>query len=109
MFYYFGLSVYYWSVSRLGNILFQKYLNKIRRSMAVDKQILTRVAIFASSAGSNAQKIIEYTSRSFNAGIGKVIVSLVACNRPGAGVLDIAANYNIETLLIDKEKFFNGD
>src|SRR5689334_22318884 len=77
--------------------------------MTDDKKTGTRVAIFASGAGSNAQKIIEYTFNSLNAGIASFQVSLVVCNRAGAGVLDIAAKYNIDTLLIDKERFFNGD
>ncbi len=38
-----------------------------------------------------------------------VRVSLVVCNKPGAGVLDIAANNNIPSLIIDKEKFFRGN
>jgi formyltetrahydrofolate-dependent phosphoribosylglycinamide formyltransferase len=87
---------------------FQQYLNKIGRRMTGDKQTGTRVAIFASGAGSNAQKIIEY-SKSFNRVTGNFRVCLVVCNRPGAGVFDVAANYNIETLLIDKERFFKGD
>ena len=58
------------------------------------------IAIFASGAGSNAQKIIDYfkTSR-------KIKISLIVCNNPLAGVLDIAANENIPVLLIKKEQF----
>jgi formyltetrahydrofolate-dependent phosphoribosylglycinamide formyltransferase len=62
------------------------------------------VAIFASGAGSNAQKIIDYFRNS------QVIkIALIVCNKPGAGVLDIAARENIPTLLIEKETFFKGN
>lgn len=59
------------------------------------------IAIFASGAGSNAEQIIK------NASAYKV--SLIVCNKPGAGVLQIAANAGITTLVIKKEQFFNGD
>lgn len=64
----------------------------------------TRIAIFASGAGSNAQKIIEYL-----AGHPSIQVALIVCNKPGAGVLTIAENHQIPTLLIEKERFFRGD
>src|SRR5687767_6665934 len=60
-----------------------------------------RIAIFASGAGSNAQKIIDHFENSDN-----IIISLIVCNKPGAGVLSIADKENIPSLLIDKEKFF---
>ena len=58
------------------------------------------VAIFASGAGSNARKIIEYFENS-----GRVKISLIVCNVPGAGVLDIAKEKGIPTLLINKAEF----
>ncbi|MGN6617925.1 MAG: phosphoribosylglycinamide formyltransferase [Ilyomonas sp.] len=64
-----------------------------------------RIAIFASGAGSNAKKIIEY----FNTADKLAIVTLVVCNKPGAGVIDIAKDFSIKTILLDKEKFFRGD
>ena len=36
-------------------------------------------------------------------------VALIVCNKPGAGVLKVAASKNIPSLLIEKEKFFQGD
>ncbi|MEI9955658.1 MAG: phosphoribosylglycinamide formyltransferase [Ferruginibacter sp.] len=36
-------------------------------------------------------------------------MALVVCNKPGAGVLDIAAKAGIPSLLIEKEQFFKGD
>lgn len=64
----------------------------------------TKVAIFASGAGSNAKKIIEHF-----AGNATVQIALIVCNKPGVGVLEIAAQNNIPTLLIEKEIFFKGD
>lgn len=73
------------------------------------------VAVFASGAGSNAQKIIER----FNAATPnrnqpnhpgkKIRVSLVVCNKPAAGVIQIAEKAGIKTLIIEKERFFSGD
>lgn len=59
------------------------------------------VAIFASGAGSNAKKIIEY----FENGSSSIKISLIVCNVPGAGVLEIAKSKGIPTLLIDKTEF----
>ena len=65
---------------------------------------MKHIAIFASGTGTNAKNIIEYFSSS-----SKARVSLVVCNKPGAGVLDIAASAGIPSLIIEKEKFFRGD
>jgi phosphoribosylglycinamide formyltransferase-1 len=63
-----------------------------------------QIAIFASGAGSNAARIIDY----FRAH-PSIKISLIVCNKPGAGVLDIAAKEHIPVLLIEKERFFRGD
>jgi folate-dependent phosphoribosylglycinamide formyltransferase PurN len=86
------------------------------------------IAIFASGAGSNARKIIEYFegagSGFASAGSGlaaagdsslttagskstssQVKVSLIVCNVPDAGVLAIAKEKGIPTLLINKSEF----
>ena len=59
------------------------------------------VAIFASGAGSNAKKIIEY----FENKSTPVKISLIVCNVPGAGVLEIAKSKGIPTLIINKAEF----
>jgi folate-dependent phosphoribosylglycinamide formyltransferase PurN len=59
------------------------------------------VAIFASGAGSNAKKIIEY----FENKSTPVKISLIVCNVPGAGVLEIAKSKGIPTLMINKAEF----
>lgn len=90
---------------------FINYLKKIGRRMRLvrspkpgirDNKI--NIAIFASGAGSNAAKIINHFRNH-----PKVQVSLIVCNKPGAGVISIAQNENIPVLLIDKERFFRGD
>ena len=59
------------------------------------------VAIFASGTGTNAKKIIEY----FENKSTPVKISLIVCNVPGAGVLDIAKSKGIPTLMINKAEF----
>jgi phosphoribosylglycinamide formyltransferase 1 len=66
---------------------------------------MINLAVFASGAGSNAQKIIEHFNKK-NAGAK---VSLVVCNKPGAGVLQIAAAENIPVLLIERQRFLQED
>jgi phosphoribosylglycinamide formyltransferase 1 len=63
-----------------------------------------RLAIFASGAGSNAQKIIEHFANH-----SSIEVALIVCNKPNAGVLAIAVKANIAALLIEKNQFANGD
>lgn len=65
-----------------------------------------RIAIFASGAGSNARKIIEYFAEPRDV---QADISLIVCNKPGAGVLQIAAEKKIPQLLIEKEQFFRGN
>ncbi len=59
------------------------------------------IAIFASGAGTNARKIIECFE---NKGL-RIKVSLIVCNVPGAGVLEIAKEKGIPTLMINKADF----
>jgi formyltetrahydrofolate-dependent phosphoribosylglycinamide formyltransferase len=63
-----------------------------------------RLAIFASGGGSNAKKIIEHFKNH-----PSIKIELIVCNKPEAGVLQIAADNNIDTLIIEKEVFFSGD
>ncbi|MGV3594533.1 MAG: phosphoribosylglycinamide formyltransferase [Sediminibacterium sp.] len=65
---------------------------------------IKRIAIFASGAGSNAAKIIAHLKDH-----PAIQVALIVCNKPGAGVIQIAATHNIPVLMIEKEKFFRGD
>jgi len=76
------------------------------------------IAIFASGAGSNARKIIEYfegggaranggikSSGTLSTKPAPIKVSLIVCNVPGAGVLEIAKEKGIPTLIINKAEF----
>lgn len=65
---------------------------------------MKKIAVFASGAGSNAGKIINYFR-----GHQHITISLVVSNSPEAGVLKIAKNEEIPTLIIEKEKFFRGN
>lgn len=85
---------------------FKKYLIKVWNTVSGKKiQDAPLVAIFASGAGSNAQKIIEHFSNREKAGK----IALIVCSKPGAGVLSIAKNNFIDTLIIEKGIFFNSD
>lgn len=72
---------------------------------------MKKIAIFASGAGTNAGKIIQYlTPGPSPSGEGSKtnavgIVALIVCNNPGAEVLKIAEAHSIPSLLIEKEKF----
>jgi phosphoribosylglycinamide formyltransferase-1 len=63
-----------------------------------------KVAVFASGAGSNAEKLIQYFKASEVAR-----VALVICNKPGAGVIAIAEKEGVPVLLIEKDRFLKGD
>ena len=79
---------------------FRGYLTRVgSRLFGAGKPI--HIAIFASGAGSNARKIIEYFE---NKGL-RIKVSLIVCNVPGAGVLDIAEEKGIPSLMINKSDF----
>jgi phosphoribosylglycinamide formyltransferase 1 len=71
---------------------------------------MKKIAIFASGAGSNAQKIIDHFHKPSGNTAHKlnkqaVEVALIVSNKPTAGVLWIAEKENIPTLIIDKERF----
>jgi len=65
---------------------------------------MKRIAIFASGTGTNAARIIEHFT-----GHPALQVALIVCNKPQAGVLSIAATHKVDTLLIERDRFFSGD
>jgi len=83
---------------------FWNYEKKILRRLGILPVKQVRIAIFASGKGSNAGKIIAYFNKHLT-----VNVALIVCNKPGAGVLDIAAEVGIKSLLIDKHSFKETD
>lgn len=62
------------------------------------------IIIFASGSGTNARNIIQYFS---NSPLAKV--AAIFCNKPGAGVVDIAREYQLPCIIIERGRFFNGD
>jgi phosphoribosylglycinamide formyltransferase-1 len=62
---------------------------------------MKNIAIFASGTGTNAEKIIEFFS-----GNTTSRVALIVCNKPGAGVLEIAKKWGIEAILVEKIGFY---
>ncbi len=83
---------------------FKTYLVKIWGAISGQKKTPTTViAIFASGAGSNAQKIIEY----FQAKKDTVKIALIVCNKERAGVLELAQTHGIETMIIGKDSFLS--
>lgn len=62
------------------------------------------IAVFASGTGSNARRIMQYFQRSED-----VQVRLVVSNKADAGVLDIARDMGVETLIINRSSFYNSE
>ncbi len=78
---------------------FRNYIGKIMSKFKGKPKVdTTRMAIFASGAGSNARKIIEYFQHH-----PSIEVSLVVSNNPSAGVLQIADEFRIPSLVIGRE------
>jgi formyltetrahydrofolate-dependent phosphoribosylglycinamide formyltransferase len=69
-----------------------------------ESDVKNRLAIFASGTGTNAKKIIEHFRNH-----SSIKIELIVSNKTTAGVLEIASVNNIDTLIIEKEKFFRGD
>lgn len=59
------------------------------------------IAVFASGAGSNAEKIIGHFQNH-----PYINIVLIVSNKPGAGVVQIAKAHQIPVLLIKKQPFF---
>lgn len=62
---------------------------------------MNHLALFASGTGTNAQRIIDHFKNSHIAD-----VKLIVCNKPGAGVLQIAEREKIPSFLIDKNALY---
>lgn len=65
---------------------------------------MKRIAIFASGSGTNMQRIAEYFTNN-----PSVEVTLVVCNKPGAGVIQRADNLHIPIVMIDRFNFYESD
>lgn len=83
---------------------FWNYEKKILRRMGILKDSpmrKRRIAVFASGGGSNARQIMTHFATH-----PSIDVALVVCNKPGAGVLAVAAEAGIPTLLINRSDFY---
>ena len=63
-----------------------------------------RIAIFASGTGSNAKKIIEHFSDH-----DRIEVALIVSNKKNAGVLEIAEEHHIASIVISREEFYHSN
>jgi len=68
------------------------------------KPLPKHLAIYSSGTGTNAAGIIDYFRHH-----PSIRISLIVCNKAGAGVLNIASKEGLPVLMIDKEIFFRGD
>jgi len=69
-----------------------------------DMTSLSNIAVFASGTGSNAAKIIAHFKDH-----ASIKVALIVCNNPDAGVLEIADENNVPSVVIERKRFFDGD
>lgn len=65
---------------------------------------MKNIAIFASGSGTNAERIIRHFAQNPAAR-----VALLLSNRPDAGALGRARALGVETLVVDRETFRDGD
>lgn len=63
---------------------------------------MIKIAIFASGAGTNAAKIIEFFGRRTD-----ISVDLILSNKSQAGVLDIARENAIDSMVFSRDRFLN--
>lgn len=83
-----------------ASILFNGIIMKNINSLQGEGEGLRNIAVFASGAGSNAQKIIDHFKNH-----PRITVALIVCNKLKAGVLNIAEKECIPTITIEKNNF----
>lgn len=66
--------------------------------------MMKRIAIFASGAGSNAEKVIEHFKENED-----IEIALIVTNRGKAGVLTIAEEEGIPSMIIDRTYFYDSE
>lgn len=84
------------------NFLHGNLQNNAEKSKHDLPKLKSCIAIFASGAGSNAQKIIDHFRNS-----NETEIALIVCNKQKAGVLSIAENEGIPVLLLNKNKLLD--
>lgn len=70
----------------------------------VATQRIVRMAVFASGAGSNARQIISHFHNH-----PLIRVAAIVCNKPNAGVIQVAESAGIPVIMIERARFFHGD
>jgi formyltetrahydrofolate-dependent phosphoribosylglycinamide formyltransferase len=83
-------------------VFFRSYVKKIFDKILGKQHSTTSISIFASGAGSNAKNIIDYLKNN-----PSIKVALIVCNKPNAGVVEIAKSNHIPILLIKNEDLSN--
>lgn len=83
-------------------VFFRSYVKNIFDKLLGGKHSTTNISIFASGAGSNAENIIDYFKKNRS-----IKIALIVCNKPNAGVVEIAKSNNIPILLIKNEDLYN--
>lgn len=73
-------------------------------ALLLQKNILKRIVIFASGAGTNAEKIISYFTRD-----NMAVVQAVFTNNPNAGVIDVCRTHHICHYLFNNKDIEQGD
>lgn len=80
-------------IQRIGGKLFRKMNSSP-----------TKIAIFASGKGSNAENIIRFSKQT-----GLFSVSVLVTNNPNGGIWDISKKYNLPCLLVTNEDWAKAD
>lgn len=91
--YCLGLFPFFWNYEK--KIL--RAFGFLKKKKKTDNENMKNICLFASGAGSNAEKIINYFKDN-----SSIRIVLIVCNNPTAGVISIAKRENIPCLLIQK-------
>lgn len=87
---------------------FWRYEKKILQSVGLmKKDPPVRIAVFASGKGSNAANLVNYFNHHASRS-KKAIITLIICNKPGAGVLEMAEKEGIPVQMIEQAGFYGG-
>jgi formyltetrahydrofolate-dependent phosphoribosylglycinamide formyltransferase len=90
-------------LQKMGSRIMNKSTIRSRRpgSNSIQSHSIPNIAIFASGAGTNARKIIEFFRVS-----GTARVAIIVCNNSKAGVIQVAADNNIPVIPVNRRAFF---
>lgn len=87
-----------------GNSLFNRNIHCLLLCAYLCRMKLTKVAIFASGSGTNAEVMMKRWKSHSN-----ICVELLICNKKEAGVIEKALAHQIKTYLIDKQDVESGE